>query len=64
MYVYAVILISALSGHVRVGTPLLVNFCLGMAMSGEAQVEARRDTDAQIVRYIWVKGRKTHRTIW
>ncbi|KAA6397624.1 MAG: hypothetical protein EZS28_006851 [Streblomastix strix] len=26
-------------------------------------MEARRDTDVQIVRQIWVQGRKTHRTI-
>ena len=31
--------------------------------SGETLVDARGDTDVQIVRYIWVQGRKTNRTI-
>ena len=32
-------------------------------MSGETLVEARSDTHVQIVRYTWVYGRKTNRTI-
>ena len=31
--------------------------------SGETLVDARGDTDVQIVRYIWLQGRKTNRTI-
>ena len=31
--------------------------------SGETLVDARGDTDVQIVRYTWVQGRKTNRTI-
>ena len=31
--------------------------------SGETLVDARGDTDVQIVRYIWVQGRKTNRTL-
>ena len=37
--------------------------CLRRAKSGETLVEARSDTDVQIVRYTWVLGRKTNRTI-
>ena len=33
------------------------------AKPGETLVEARSDTDVQIVRLIWAKGRKTNRTI-
>ena len=31
--------------------------------SGETLVDVRGDTDVQIVRYTWVQGRKTNRTI-
>ena len=33
-------------------------------MSGETLVEARIETDVQILRYDWVLGRKTKRPIW
>ena len=36
---------------------------LGRVKPGETLVEARSDTDVQIVRLIWIKGRKTNRTI-
>jgi len=35
----------------------------GRSKPGETLVEDRTDTDVQIVRQIWVKGRKTHRAI-
>ena len=36
---------------------------LGRVKPGETLVEARSDSDVQIDRQIWVKGRKTNRTI-
>ena len=37
--------------------------CLSRVKPGETLVEARSDSDVQIDRQTWVKGRKTHRTI-
>ena len=37
--------------------------CLCREKSGETLMEARSDTDVQIVRLTWVQGRKTNRTI-
>lgn len=37
--------------------------CLSRAKPEETLVEARSDTDVQIVRQTWVWGRKTNRTI-
>lgn len=37
--------------------------CLSEAKPEETLVEARSDTDVQIVRLTWVWGRKTNRTI-
>jgi len=37
--------------------------CLQRAKPEETLVEARSDTDVQIVRLMWVKGRKTNRTV-
>ncbi|KPO15117.1 hypothetical protein VM39_06030, partial [Escherichia coli] len=37
--------------------------CLGRLKSEETLMEDRSDTDVQIVRRIWVLGRKTNRTI-
>ena len=36
--------------------------CLEMLKPWETKVEDSRDTDVQIVRFIWVSERKTHRT--
>ena len=36
---------------------------LNRAKTEETSLEARSGTDVQIVRRIWVKGRKTHRTV-
>ena len=37
--------------------------CMSRAKSEETLVEDRSDTDLTIVRYTWVQGRKTNRTI-
>jgi hypothetical protein len=37
--------------------------CLHRVKPGETLVEARSDSDVQIDRQMWVKGRKTNRTI-
>ncbi len=37
--------------------------CLGRLKPGEIPVEGRRCVDVQITCMIWVKGRKTHRTV-
>ena len=37
--------------------------CLKRMKPGETLVEVRSDSDVQIDRQIWVKGRKTNRTI-
>jgi len=37
--------------------------CLQRAKPEETLVEARSDTDVQIVRHMWAKGRKTNRTV-
>jgi len=37
--------------------------CLQRAKPEETLVEPRSDTDVQIVRLMWVKGRKTNRTV-
>lgn len=39
------------------------DLCLNRVKPGETLVEARSDTDVQIVRLIQVQGRKTNRTI-
>ena len=52
-----------LSMSISVRTRKMVKLCLRTLKSGETLMEARSDTDVQIVRHTWVSGRKTNRTI-
>ena len=54
---------SGLSKSAKCQDPKDGELCLRREKSGETLVEARSDTDVQIVRKNWVLGQKTKRTI-